>query len=289
MADPVDRWHKSRPGKDELVCAEHGLIPAAAHMSGDRWQARWRDAAGVQHKANFARKGDAARHQATAVADIARGTYIDPRAGKITLAGYAPGVLAASPVDAPTRERAEIRWRLHILPALGAQPLGQLAARPSLVQSWLTGLSRSGLAAGTVKLTLDSLSSVLGAAVADGLIPRNPCSTDAVKAPMYVRPRVVPWTAERVAAMRGELPGRSAALADAGAGLGLRQGEAFGLAAGDIDFLRRVVHVRRQVRIVGYRLAFAPPKRQKERDVPLPESVSLRLAAHIEEIGRAHV
>jgi integrase len=55
----------------------------------------------------------------------------------------------------------------------------------------------------------------------------------------------------------------------------------FGLAVDDIDFLHRVVHVRRQVRIVNARLVFAPPKGGKERDVPLPGSVALRLSAHI--------
>lgn len=50
----------------------------------------------------------------------------------------------------------------------------------------------------------------------------------------------------------------------------MRQGEVFGLAVDDIDFLHRVVHVRRQVRIVGSRLRFAPPKGGKERDIPLP-------------------
>lgn len=66
------------------------------------------------------------------------------------------------------------------------------------------------------------------------------------------------------------------------AGLGLRQGECFGLAVEDVDFLRGVVHVRRQVRIVANRLVFTPPKTGKTRDVPLPESVALRLAAHLE-------
>lgn len=47
-----------------------------------------------------------------------------------------------------------------------------------------------------------------------------------------------------------------------------------------MDWLRGVVHVRRQVRIVKTRLVFAPPKGGRERDVPLPESVKLRLAAH---------
>lgn len=83
------------------------------------------------------------------------------------------------------------------------------------------------------------------------------------------------------AAVRDALPAPYQALADCGAGLGMRQGEVFGLAVGDIDFLRRVVHVRRQVRIVGARLVFAPPKGGKERDIPLPSSIALRLSAHI--------
>jgi integrase len=42
-----------------------------------------------------------------------------------------------------------------------------------------------------------------------------------------------------------------------------------------------VVHVRRQVRILGTRMTFAPPKGGKERDVPLADSVALLLSAHI--------
>lgn len=54
-----------------------------------------------------------------------------------------------------------------------------------------------------------------------------------------------------------------------------------GLALDEIDFLRRVVHVRRQVKIVGGRRCFGPPKNGKEREVPLPDEVGLRLAAHV--------
>ena len=113
----------------------------------------------------------------------------------------------------------------------------------------------------------------------DGLITRNPCTL--VKPPKAPAGRVQPWTGDQVGAVRQYLPARYRALADVGAGLGLRQGETFGLAAEDIDWLHRVVHVRRQVRITGSTLTFAPPKGGKERDIPLPGSVALRLSAHI--------
>jgi integrase len=125
------------------------------------------------------------------------------------------------------------------------------------------------------------LSSVLNAAIDDGLIQRNPCRARSVRPPRADRRKVVPWAPVAVDAVTAALPPRYRALADAGRGLGLRQGEAFGLAVEDIDFLRRVVHVRRQVKRLGNGLVFAPPKGGRERDVPLAESVALRLSAHI--------
>jgi len=46
-----------------------------------------------------------------------------------------------------------------------------------------------------------------------------------------------------------------------------------------VGFVRRVVGVGREVGVVGGRLVLAPPKGGKERDVPLPDSVALRLGA----------
>ena len=43
-----------------------------------------------------------------------------------------------------------------------------------------------------------------------------------------------------------------------------------------------VVDVRRQVKVLGGRQVYAPPKGRKVRDVPLPESVALDLAAHLQ-------
>ncbi|WP_460786538.1 hypothetical protein [Nocardioides maradonensis] len=51
-----------------------------------------------------------------------------------------------------------------------------------------------------------------------------------------------------------------------GAGLGLRQ--IFGLAAEDIDLVNDIVRVRRQVKLVGKRFTFAPPKARKDDDAP---------------------
>jgi integrase len=74
----------------------------------------------------------------------------------------------------------------------------------------------------------------------------------------------------------------------------MRQGEVFGFSPDDVDWLRLKVRVRRQVKIVGSKLIFAAPKggrheSSKERDVPLAESVSLRLSAHLAEFPAREV
>ena len=212
-------------------------------------------------------------------ADLARGVYLDPAAGKVTLGDYATAWCAAQTFDETTREAVALRLRLHVVPQLGAYPLAAL--RPSVVQSWARGLQQQ-LAPSYVRVVFASLSAILQAAVDDGAIARNPCRAGSVKPPAPDRRKVLPWSAERVAAVAAALPDRYRAIVAVTAGLGLRQGECFGLAVDDIDFLRGVIHVRRQVRIVASRLVFAPPKTGKTRDVPLPESVALRLAAHLE-------
>ncbi len=109
----------------------------------------------------------------------------------------------------------------------------------------------------------------------------NPCRSRSVKAPALPDARRDAWDHITVDAVRDGLPEGHRALVPVGAGLGLRQGEAFGLGVDMIDFLRREAEVRRQVKwLSGSGLVFAPPKRGKTRTVPLPK-VAVALAEHI--------
>jgi integrase len=151
------------------------------------------------------------------------------------------------------------------------------------VQSWLAGLSVS---AAYAKIVFTTLSTIMNAAVADELVTKNPCRARNVTRPKASSRRIDPWSAEQVDAVRAFLPEPWRILVDIGSALGLRQGEVFGLAATDIEWLRKggpVVHVRRQVRIIRGRLVFAQPKGGKQRTIPLPESVRLALAEHLRE------
>jgi integrase len=272
VADIDDRWFRREPGKPQKV-------PTARHGKGKRWDVRWRDDAGRQRHKAFERKQEAESFLAQIQADLARGIYTDPAAGKVTVRTYAKSWLAAQTFDPSTREATELRLRLHIFPELGGRELRAL--RPSVVQAWTRSLQQRP-ASNYVRVVFANLSAVLSAAVDDGLIGRNPCRAGSVRPPAPERRRIVPWSAERVAAVTAALPERYQVLVMLAAGCGLRQGEAFGLSPDDVDFLRGVVHVRRQVKLVHARQVFGAPKGGKERDVPLPEMVALALAAHLQ-------
>ncbi|HEX5493233.1 MAG TPA: site-specific integrase [Mycobacteriales bacterium] len=288
MADVDDRWHSHRPCTDgQKPCRSHvetiggqkvPLYPTARHGIGNRWMARWRDPGKVQRYKSFAKKDPAEKFLDTVRADLTRGVYVDPAAGQVTLRAYAAGWLASRACDPSTHEAMELRFRLHIFPMLGDHPVGTL--RPSTIQAWVAGLK---VAPNYARTVFANLSAVLSAAVDDGMLGRNPCKAKSVRPPAAVSSRVVPWPAESIDGMRVALAGRYSATVDAGAGCGLRQGEVFGLAVEDTDFLRGVVHVVRQVKVVSSKLVFGPPKRGKTRDVPLPESVKVALAEHLRQ------
>ncbi len=209
---------------------------------------------------------------------MVRGAYVDPAAGKITFAAFADRWLAAQTFDESTREATEIRLRLHATPVLGRRELRDI--RPSVIQAWLRGLQEQ-VAPRYLRTIFMNVSAVLGAAVDDELIARNPCRAKSIRLPRYHAAKVEPWPPERVAAVVDALPRRYRAVAVLAAGCGLRQGEAFGVRVCDIDFLGKRVHVEQQVKLVRARLTVAKPKGAKTRVVPLPDSVAVELAEHL--------
>lgn len=215
-----------------------------------------------------------------------RGSYVDPTRGQMTVAQYASAWLEVQTFGLTTREHRERSIRLHVVPQLGDYRLA--AVRPSMIQGWIKQLSET-LAPRTVRETFRLLLSVLESAVEDERIVKNPCRSSAIRVPRPEEKKLVPWTAAQIAALHDALPPRYRALVMCAAGLGLRQGEIFGLAVSDIDFLRRIVTIRRQVTIHRSRQMFALPKGRKVRTVPLPSSVAEELAAHLQRFPPATV
>lgn len=247
-------------------------------LSAGRWQARWREPDGRQRRKTFSRKFDAERFLTGVEGDKLRGTYLDPDAGRIRFKAYADDWLAAQTFDPSTRQATEIRLRVHIYPTFGAKELRLI--KPSTVQAWLRSLDR--LATSYQRVIFTNFSTVLSAAVDDALLVKNPCLAPSVRKPRVEHRKITPWSAEQVTAVTEALPERYAIVATLAAGLGLRQGEVFGLSPDGVDFLRGTVQVDRQVKLfANNRQAFALPKGRKTRTVPLPSTVRDELAAYL--------
>jgi integrase len=244
------------------------------------YRVRWRGPDGKERSKSFKRKGEADRFAATVSADLVRGQYVDPSAGKVLFEDYAKRWLAAQTFEEGTREQVESRLRTHAYPVLGKRFINEI--QPSTIQGWLRTLEP--LASTTRQVIFANVSTVFTAAVDDSLIVANPCRARSVRRPKVTRRKIVPWPRERVLRVRDELPAPYQLVVWLGAGLGLRQGEIFGLSPDDIDLSRGEVHICRQVKLLGgNKQIFGLPKGRKTRYVPLPDAVLEAINAHMTE------
>ncbi len=272
MAHIEDRWYRIQDGN---------RVPTSLCGRGLRYRVRYTDPDGRERSKSFPDRDKRAAEAflVTVEADKLRGSYIDPQAGRISLRRYASEWLAAQTFDESTREATESRLRVHVYPYLGHRGLGTI--RPSHVQAWDRALQQQNVAPAYRRVLFANLSAIFSAAIDDERIAKNPCRAASVKPPRLVVRKVTPWSREQVLAVREALPARYRIVATIAAGCGLRQGEVFGLAVDDVEFLGRTLHVVRQVKIVRGRLVLALPKGRKTRDIPLPDTVATDLAAHI--------
>ena len=112
------------------------------------------------------------------------------------------------------------------------------------------------------------------------VIPASPCTR--IRLPKAERRVVEPLPAAAIAALHEAITPRYRIMVVLGAGLGLREGEAFGLTVPRVDFLRRRVHIREQAH--GGQLA--PLKTEASRRmIPADDWVLSTVTAHLQRYG----
>ncbi|MGW1466602.1 tyrosine-type recombinase/integrase [Streptomyces sp. NPDC002308] len=223
-----------------------------------------------------------------AATDEERGEFVDPRDGSITLAEYIEAHWAPGRGGAPkTQDGQERRARLHIVPHLGRLPLRSIAA--SDLRTLITKLESTVSSVDYQRGILSELSSILEAAVDDKRLARNPMHAKSVRWPKSPREQRHAWPMDTALRVRDAINERNRIAVIVGLGCGLRQGEVFGLSPEDIDYERRLLHVRRQVQAIRGRLYFTLPKGKKVRSVDLPHSVAEELKRHIEAFSPVEV
>lgn len=280
MGHVQDLWFKTVA---EAGTGRQARVKTRLYGKGKRYRVRYIDPEGVERSKSFPdrQKKQADDFLVEIESDKRRGTYLDPRAGELAFQSYADAWLASQTFDESTRETVGFRLRKHVYPRLGLQSLASIT--PAHIRSWDRELQQLGLAPSYRQGIFIHIAAILNAAVDDDKIRKNPCNASSVRKPQIPARKLKPWSAEQVRAVHAALQDRYKVTIMLGAGLGMRQGEAFGLAVDDIDFLGHVVHVVRQVKLLRTQLCFGRPKGGNSRDVPLPESVALALAQHIQQ------
>ncbi len=241
----------------------------------------------------FPSKADASAWLANIQADINRGIWIDPTAGKESLAQYVAGWLERKQKTGHYRPRTlELVTGLLdriVLPALGDRELAEI--KTPLVRSWHADVAAKhspGQAAKSYRL----LRTILGEATSDGIIPFNPCAIKgAGNEPAPERPKPTLEMIDAVVANlndrychRNHKPSdhRYEALTWTAALSGLREGEMFALERQDVDLLHRTISVTKQAQNVGNQRIVGPPKTTAgNRVVVIPATLAAMLDTHL--------
>jgi integrase len=246
--------------------------------AGDvRWYARYRDPDGTSRSRAFDRKGDAERHLVEVRHSMFVGAYVDPAARKITVGAYYADWCARQSLRPGTIGQHELTQR-RIAERLGRIPISALR-RPH-VESWIKEQLQT-YAPQTVTNDIGRLRQVLKAAIVDGVLVRDP--TTGIKAPSNDKPPMsIPTTGE-VAGIIGAFDPDLRIAPMLMATAGLRIGEACGLAAEHVDFMRRTVRIEQQVQQrPNQPLGLYPLKtRSSYRVIPIPDETLQVIAEHL--------
>lgn len=144
--------------------------------------------------------------------------------------------------------------------------------------AWVAGLEAHGLSASSIRQTHRVFALLLGLAVRDGGLARNPAA--GVPLPRAVRAEQVYLThaqVDELANAAGEY--RIAVLFLAYTGV--RFGEMAALRVRNLDLLRRRAPITQSVAEVRGRAVFSTPKTHQSRPVPIPRFLVDDLAAHV--------
>jgi integrase len=244
------------------------------------WQVRYRDPDRVMRARTFDKKIEAERFAASVETDKARGEYVDPRAGKVTVTQWSGDWIATTKHLKPkTREGYESLLRRHILPRFGTKALS--AVRPVDVKRFIADLSDQGLSPSRLRQVRHLLGMLFKAAVDNGSLARSPIV--GVKVPRDRRREMKPLTADQVKALAANVPDRYRALVLLLAYGGVRWGEAAALRRHRVNLLRGRIEIVEAVSEVRGELHYGSTKTYATRSVAIPGFLRDALGAHIKD------
>jgi integrase len=252
--------------------------PGCGGRSG-AWIGRYRGPDGQERSRSFERKVDAERWLTSQEASKLGGSWVDPALGRMTFSDWAARWESTIVDLRPTTRALNLGIvRNYLMPRFGRWPLSGIGTAD------VRTMVAEELAAGTLSPTAVRrhaivLGTILGAAVDDGRLVRNPVRS--VKLPPEAARPMRFLEPNELATLTAAHPAHYRPLVLTAGYVGLRWGELVGLALERVDLLRRTIRVERQLVEVGGIIQFGPPKtRAGIRTVTMPAALGEVLADH---------
>jgi integrase len=137
---------------------------AYAERRGNFWRARWRGPDGtLESESGFTSKTAAEKYGRKQEAAIENNTYIDPRAGQITLTDWVNEWYPAQDLEPTTLTNYRYAIEVHILPEFGHRALRSVTAEE--VAKWEKGVMARGFARRTARDARTTLTTIYGDAI----------------------------------------------------------------------------------------------------------------------------
>lgn len=256
---------------------------------GHAWRVQYRSPDGrARTKQGFPTKTEARSWADKNAVTIREGDWINPGAGNTTVTQLGEEwIQHQTHLKPSTLATTTNAWKNHVKPVWGERRISTI--RTSEVQAWVSSMTVRGFKNGQpvqvpaspsmVRKAHAVLAQVLDVAVSDGMLKANPAR--AVKLPRKAAPVKVFLTAEQLATLARECTTKGEIVWVLGT-VGLRWGELAGLQVGDIDFLRRRIHIKRNAVTVKNKVIVGTPKVHEARTV----SASATVLAMLEPLTR---
>jgi integrase len=250
--------------------------------SSGRWQALYSHDGKIHSAGTFKTKAGALVHLSTIDADLHRGAWIDPKAGRTTLDQYAKRWLEQrNDLAFRTRELYAYLLDYHVLPPLGRTALVNLA--PSTIRSWHASLAQ--IHPSTAAKAYRLLSAILRTAVVDGLLVSSPCKVDGAG---VERPAERPVaTVLEVGALEAAMPEHLRLIVSLATWCQLRRAELLGLRRRDVDLLQATIRVdqSRTVTMRGKSLIKEPKTHAGRRTIAVPDALIKKISDHLDRFA----
>lgn len=244
------------------------------------WQATVRLPDGKRRVRTDPLKGVVRDWAADLEASMRRGSWADPKDGRITLGRWWREWSDTRVIEVATQNRDVAHWRNHIEPRWADVPLSAVTSWDA--EAWVASMKRAKVGPTAQAHAVRLLKHLTSEAARHRRLPVDPLSELKVpKAPKHVDRFL---TQEEYVQLRAQMPTlRDRALVDLAAMAGLRWGEAAGLHAHRVDVVRGLLTVQEARRRDGSVKAM-PKSETSQRVVPMPgplrESLEPVLAEH---------